>query len=147
MLQKAGLHWRHVVCIISSEMRTVEREFWGQTYLLREHDRGGLVLDSIMRKLAHHVADDYCNPPGFAWAVIIFEPGRAIESVVWRPKELWPPLTHSERQFLERVRAAIVKVGRRSEVTYYDSARAGWEAWLRLKQEAEQWGFEKKSGT
>lgn len=128
-------------------MREVKHTLGGQEFTLRAYDRGGLILDSIMRKLALKLVDDYCNPPGFAWAALIFAPADAIKEVQWKPKELWPDLNQEEQEFLQRVGAVIICVGRACEVKYYASAREAWRDWVRLKGEAEAWGFEKRCGT
>lgn len=127
-------------------MRKVKTALGGELFTLRAYDHGGLIVDSLMRKLALKVVDDYCNPPGFAWAALIFRPMEAIKEIQWKPKELWPEPNEEELRFLNKADAVIVKVGRRPEVQYFTSAREAWHEWIKLKQEAEQWGFERRSG-
>ena len=119
-------------------MKHVQREIGGRSFTLRAYDAGGLVVDSWMKKLAYYVADDYCNPPGYSWAVFISEPLQAMYDLNWNLQKMWPVPQEPELQFLEHVRAVIVKAGLKSfEVDYFHDISQARQSWLKLKAEAE----------
>lgn len=118
-------------------MRLVKKRVGRKCYTIRAYDIGGLVIDSWMMKLAYHVSDDYCNPPGFFWAELIIEPMQAMNDIGWSPRQLWPQPTPDEWAFLASVRAVIVKAGKRPSVEYFHSLEEAKRAWIKLKAQAE----------
>lgn len=119
-------------------MKEVKRKVSGKVYTLRAYDVGGLVLDSWLKKLAYYVVDDYCNPPGYSWAVFIAEPLQAMHDLGWKLTKMWPVPREEEIEYLKTVRAVIVKAGKKSfSVDYFHDLDQAKKAWFQLKAQAE----------